>query len=181
MIPAKFYYIPAVDKPSVYLGRHQFDEMRARPNVSDTAKLMGLLPWYIGAEMVLIEPRLPPRYARGTACKCVGIDLHPDEPSIKGRDPLPRRVACSCATCRNASTCRWKAARRLPVKPPHPALFSLALRTCAARSPSRLQLEVGSLRPQAVTCKWPEHKCHFCRESNARFAGSKDKRQSVAS
>ena len=57
-------------------------------NISDTAKLMGLLPLYIGMEMILTESILPPRYVRGTACQVVGIELHPKEPSIKDRESI---------------------------------------------------------------------------------------------
>ena len=72
----------------MYLGRRQFDETWARPDASDTAKLMGLLPWRIGMEMILVESLLPPRYVRGAACKAVGIELRPDEPSIEGRESI---------------------------------------------------------------------------------------------
>ena len=36
------YHIPTVDKPSVYLGRHQFDEMRARPKRLRHSQAYGL-------------------------------------------------------------------------------------------------------------------------------------------
>ena len=85
---AILFYIPAVDKPSVHLGQDQFDEMRAHPNVSSTGHLMGLLPWHVGMEMVLTASLLPPKYVRGTACKAVGIELHPQEPCIKGRESI---------------------------------------------------------------------------------------------
>ena len=79
------FYIPAVDKPAVRCNRQEFDEMRAEPNISTTAKLPGLLPAYIGMEMILTDSVLPPKYVRGTACVVVGLELHPQEPSIEGR------------------------------------------------------------------------------------------------
>ena len=39
-------------------------------------------------EMILSESVLQPKYARGTPCKCVGIEPHPQEPSIHDRDSI---------------------------------------------------------------------------------------------
>jgi hypothetical protein len=79
------FFIAAVDRPAVRCNRQEFDEMRAEPNISTTAKFMGLLPVFIGMEMILTESVLPPKYVRGTACVVVGLELHPQEPAIEGR------------------------------------------------------------------------------------------------
>ena len=59
--------------------------MRAEPNISTTAKFPGLLPVFVGMEMILTDSVLPPKYVRGTACVVVGLELHPQEPAIEGR------------------------------------------------------------------------------------------------
>ena len=79
------FYIPAVDKAPVRCSREEYDQMRAEPNISKTAKLLGLLPVYVGMEMILAESVLPPKYVRGSACVVVGLELHPNEPPITGR------------------------------------------------------------------------------------------------
>ena len=45
----------------------------------------GLLPLFLGMEMVLQESLLPPRYVRGAPCKVVGIEPHLLEPPLEGR------------------------------------------------------------------------------------------------
>ena len=83
------YYIPAVDRASATgIGKAEFDEMRAEPNTSKTRKLPGLLPVFEGMEMVLEETVLPPKYVRGCTCKVVGIELHPLEPPVAGRESI---------------------------------------------------------------------------------------------
>ena len=82
------YYIPAVDTPSVRLTRTDFDEMRAHPNIAQTAKLPGVLPIWIGMEVILTESLLPPKYVRGTACTVVGLELHPREPPLEDRESI---------------------------------------------------------------------------------------------
>jgi len=79
------FYIPAVDKAAVRCSREEYDQMRAEPNISKTAKLLGLLPVYVGMEMILAESVLPPKYVRGSACVVLGLELHPNEPPITGR------------------------------------------------------------------------------------------------
>ena len=79
------FYIPAVDKAAVRCSREEYDQMRAEPNISKTAKLLGLLPVYVGMEMILAESVLPPKYVRGSACVVAGLELHPNEPPIAGR------------------------------------------------------------------------------------------------
>ena len=38
--------------------------------------------------MILSESVLPSQYVRGTSCKVVGIEPHPQEPTIHGRDSI---------------------------------------------------------------------------------------------
>ena len=82
------FYIPAVDTPAVRLSREDFDAMRAVPNIGQTGKLPGVLPVWVGMDMILTESLLPPKYVRGTACEVVGLEPHPREPPIEGRDSI---------------------------------------------------------------------------------------------
>jgi hypothetical protein len=82
------FLIPAVDVPSARLTKDEFDEMRAEPNVSNTKKLLGILPVYVGMEMILTESYLPPKIVRGTPVTVVDIELHPQEPSIHSRTTI---------------------------------------------------------------------------------------------
>ena len=82
------FYIPAVDTPEVHLAREDFDDMRAEPNVSRTAKMPGVLPAWEGMEMIFTDTLLPPRYVRGTACEVVGLEPHPREPPLEGRPSI---------------------------------------------------------------------------------------------
>jgi len=82
------FYIPAVDRPAVRCSKQEFDAMRAEPNISTTAKLPGLLPVFVGMEMILTESVLPPKYVRGTPCVVVGLEPHPQEPNIEGRESI---------------------------------------------------------------------------------------------
>ena len=82
------FYIPAVDRPAAHLPRTAFDEMREEPNISKTGKCPGLLPVWIGMEMILTESILPPKYVRGAACTVVGIEPHPREPPTQDRDSI---------------------------------------------------------------------------------------------
>ena len=82
------FYIPAVDRPSVYLNKAEFEEMRQKPNTSKTAKYMSLLTIFKGMEMIPTDSILPPHYVRGSPCKVIGLQLHELEPPIEGRDSL---------------------------------------------------------------------------------------------
>ena len=62
--------------------------MRAFPNVGTTAKHMGILPLYIGMDMILTESYLPPRIVRGASVEVVDIELHPQEPPIHSRESI---------------------------------------------------------------------------------------------
>ena len=82
------YYIPSIDIQAVGMSRKDFDDMRGQPNISTTAKFPGILPVYIGMEMILTESYLPPRIVRGAPVEVVGIELHPMEPEVRGRDSI---------------------------------------------------------------------------------------------
>ena len=82
------FYIPAVDRPACGCTRQELDEMQAEPNISTTAKFPGLLPVFMGMEMILSDSTLPPKSVRGTPCVVVGLEPHPQEPSLVGRDSI---------------------------------------------------------------------------------------------
>ncbi len=82
------FYIQAADRPALQLSKSEFDEMRAEPNLQKTQKLAGILPVYIGMDMILTESILPPKKVRGSACKVVGLEPHPREPPIAGRESI---------------------------------------------------------------------------------------------
>ena len=82
------FYLPAVDLPVVRMVRADYDEMRAVPNVSTTSKLLGILPLYVGMEVILTESYLPPKVVRGASAEVVGIECQPSEPPLAGRATL---------------------------------------------------------------------------------------------
>ena len=82
------FYVPAVDKAAARLTKAEMDELRSEPNISTSAKLPGILPLFVGMEVILAESFLPPKYVRGTAAKVAGIEPHPREPEIKGRESI---------------------------------------------------------------------------------------------
>ena len=82
------FYIPAVDTPAARLSQAEYDEMRAYPNISNTAKMPGLLACFIDMEMILSESLMPPTYVRGTVCEFVGLEPHPREPPLDKRDSI---------------------------------------------------------------------------------------------
>ena len=82
------FYVPAVDRPAASLSEEEFDEMREDPNIGATGRMLGLLPLFLGMEMVLQESLLPPRYVRGAPCKVVGFEPHEFEPQLEGRSSI---------------------------------------------------------------------------------------------
>jgi hypothetical protein len=82
------FYIPSIDLPSARMTREDFDEMRAQPNIGTSAKFPGILPVYVGMEMILTESYLPPRIVRGTPVVVVDVELHPKEPPLHGRPSI---------------------------------------------------------------------------------------------
>ena len=77
---ATLFYIQAVDKPSVQFDESDFLELRGHSNVSSSARLVTVLPLFIGMNIVLSESLLPPKFVRGTAATVVGIQPQEDEP-----------------------------------------------------------------------------------------------------
>ena len=82
------YYIQAVDKVSQHVSQKELVRIVAEPNLSNTKKLAGLLPAFIGMDMIMQKTLLPPQYVTGTVGKLVGIELHPDEPNIPTRQSV---------------------------------------------------------------------------------------------
>jgi hypothetical protein len=82
------FYIPAIDAPTARMTKDDFDEMRGLPNIGITAKLPGILPIFVGMEMILTESYLPPRIVRGAPVTVVDIELHPEEPPLSGRQTI---------------------------------------------------------------------------------------------
>ena len=82
------FYIPAVDSPACRMGRADYDDMRAIPIISTTAKLMGILPAHIGMDVILTEFYLPPNVVRGAVAEIVGIEFHAQEQPLHGRASL---------------------------------------------------------------------------------------------
>ena len=79
------FYVPAVDRPAARLSKEDFDEMNGEPNIGATGKMLGLLPLFVGIELILTESLLPPRYVRGAPGNVVGIELHAMEPPVECR------------------------------------------------------------------------------------------------
>ena len=79
------FYVPAIDAPAARIPKEAFDEMRALPNIGTSAKFPGILPVFVGMDMILTESFLPPRIVRGTPVEVVDIELHPREPPVQGR------------------------------------------------------------------------------------------------
>ena len=78
------YYMKAVDRPEGTWGPAALETMLATSSVTATRKLMGLLPIYVGMEVVLTQSILPPHYVPGATGKVVGLELDPREPSLQG-------------------------------------------------------------------------------------------------
>ena len=91
------FYIPAIDRPAVRCSKADFDEMLAEPSISKTGKFPGILPCFEGMEMILSDSVLPPKYVRGTPCVVTGLEPHPAEPPIPGRDSI---LAAGCVLLR---------------------------------------------------------------------------------
>ena len=87
------YYIQAIDRVSQHVSEKELLRIVAEPNLSNTKKLAGLLPAFIGMDMTMHKTLLPPQYVTGTVGKLVGIELHPDEPNIPSRQSV-REAGC---------------------------------------------------------------------------------------
>ena len=75
---------------SAYPGG-RYDDMRAQPNISTSAKMPGIMPVYVGMEMTLTESRLPPRLVRGTPVKAAGVELRLLGPPVTGGSSLAQQ------------------------------------------------------------------------------------------
>ena len=95
-------YLSAVDTPTCGLSRSEFGELRSQPDISTSAKLPGILPLFVDMEVITTESYLPPKYVRGTAATVLGIELHPREPDIKGRESITSQ---GCAVLRYIPKC----------------------------------------------------------------------------
>ena len=71
------YFVQAVDRPRRRITQEEYEAMRACSNIGTSAKLPGLLPLYVGMEMILTSSYLPPRIVRGAEVVVVDIELHP--------------------------------------------------------------------------------------------------------
>ena len=82
------FLVQAIDRPALEVPASDYEAMLGEPNVSTTKKLLGILPVYVGMEMILTESLLPPRYTTGAPVVLTGIELHKDEPPINDRASL---------------------------------------------------------------------------------------------
>ena len=88
------YYVPSVDTVLTQLTEAQYEEMRNEPNIGATAKFPGILPLFVGMEVILTESLLPPLLVRGTAGTVVGIEIHTAEASIGTRTSVGDDGCC---------------------------------------------------------------------------------------
>jgi len=66
------------------------------------AKLTGILPLYVGMEVILTESYLPPKVVRGASGEVVGLEFDPDEPPLQGRSSI---ASHGCAVLRCQPKC----------------------------------------------------------------------------
>ena len=115
------------------MTRQDYDDMRAQSNIGNTAKLMGILPIYIGMEMYLTETYLPGTIGRGTPMDAVDVELHPKEPAIQGRSSIsshgcvilhymPKHIYVRVKNCKTRNHFWWL----------RPAFLNLVVLTCRA-------------------------------------------------
>merc|ERR1711976_52021 len=55
------FYIPSIDSSSNRLSRDDFEDMPSNASIGKSAQLPGILPVYVGMDMIPIDPFLPPR------------------------------------------------------------------------------------------------------------------------
>ena len=96
------FYVPAIDQPLAQMSPQDFDDMRAMPNIAASAKLPGIMPLYIGMEVILTESYLPPSIVRGSAGTVVDIEFHPKEPPL---DPDGSAASKGCVLLRHMPPC----------------------------------------------------------------------------
>ena len=72
------YYIPAIDMPACRMARSDFDDMRALPNLSTTSKLPGIMPIYVGMQMIGGPHAMSPASTETVhPSRCAGQDRGP--------------------------------------------------------------------------------------------------------
>ena len=96
------FLVQAVDRPALDVPASDYEAMLGEPNISHTKKLMGILPIYVGMDMILAESMLPPRYTTGAPVVVTGIEVHQDEPPIVDRASL---LEHGCALLRFMPQC----------------------------------------------------------------------------
>ena len=170
------YYIPSIDIPAVRMSRKDFDDMRGQPNISTSAKFPGILPVYIGMEMILTESYLPPRIVRGAPVEVVDIELHPMEPDIASHGCailfyMPKCIYVRLQNCKD---------RFLASDAGAPQPGSADLQGVLAVQPVSRSWRYKSKTMQA-TVAVSRTQCPCCRGSNARCTGCRARRQTPAS
>ena len=83
------FLVQAVDCPSMEVAASEYEDMLVETYVlQQPLKLLGVLPVYVGMEMILTESLCPPRFTAGAPVVVTGIELHTDELPIANRESL---------------------------------------------------------------------------------------------
>ena len=98
------FYIQSEDRPSTNMEKEEYINTRSEANPGNQARLMTVLPIYIGMEMVLGETYLPPNIVRGTAVKVVGVEPPPDE-DLHSDQKQASLASHGCAILEKMPTC----------------------------------------------------------------------------
>ena len=88
------YYIPAVDVPEVQCSKQLYRKMSAECNLTSAQKLMSILPIFLGMRVRLMKS-LTPQLGPESEGEVVGIEFHPNEPSIIGKHGVRPSVSSS--------------------------------------------------------------------------------------
>ena len=100
--------------------------------------------------MILTESILPPKNVRGTACEFVGLEPHPNEPPIEGRDSIATH---GCVVLHYMPRCVY-------VRIHGRKDFLLQGRTTAATQPGGIDMKgVLAIKPQARSWKLTPSTC----------------------
>ena len=155
------FYVPAIDAPAARIPKEAFDEMRALPNIGTSAKFPGILPIFVGMEMILTESFLPPRIVRGTPVEVVDIEVHPKEPPVQSRASI---ASHGCVLLHYMPRCiyvRVRGCTDVFLGPAAGAAQPGAAQTCRESSPCRLPRGSGCSKVRACKGRFP------CRGRNA--------------
>ena len=151
------YYIPAVDVPEVECSKQLYRKMSAECNLTSTQKLMSILPIFLGMRVRLMKS-LTPQLGPESEGEVVGIEFHPNEPSIIGKHGVRPSVSSSgfallhllplCVYVKfdNCLDCPF------PAKPCEQHQISGADASCTA---CKFFTGVFAIRPQK--CQWKFH------------------------